>query len=152
MRTDTYNRRILDAIISGKDTTPIASKQLVRSMQSESQIQQACIQWFRYNYPDLWNAGMLYHNANEGIRPGGQGRRIKREGLVKGVADLCLSVPKGGFGALYIEMKKPGGRLSPEQKQWGENAIKYGNKWVVCYSCEEFANIITNYLKSDEHE
>lgn len=76
-------------------------------MQSESEIQQACIQWFQYAYPQLWQDGMLYHNANEGIRPGGQGRRIKREGLRKGVADLCLSVPRKGYGALYIEMKSP---------------------------------------------
>lgn len=148
-RHDTYNRRILDAIISGKDTSAIASKKLVESMESESQIQQKCIQWFSYSYPELWNDGMLYHNANEGIRLGGQGRRIKREGLRKGVADLCLSVPRKGYGALYIEMKKPGGRISPEQKQWGENAIKHGNLWIVCYSLDEFEKAINDYLRTD---
>lgn len=118
-------------------------------MQSESQIQQACVQWFSYAYPELWRDGMLYHNANEGIRLGGQGRRIKREGLRKGVADLCLSVPRKGYGALYIEMKKPGGRLSPEQKTWGEATMKHGNSWVVCYSVEEFQKVVDDYLKSD---
>lgn len=92
---------------------------------------------------------MLYHNANEGIRPGGQGRRIKREGLRKGVADLCLSVPRKGYGALYIEMKKPGGRISPAQEEWGANAIKHGNLWVVCYSFEEFEKVVTDYLSTD---
>lgn len=150
MARDTYNRRILDAIISGKDTSAVTSKKLVRSMQSESEIQQACIQWFQYAYPQLWQDGMLYHNANEGIRPGGQGRRIKREGLRKGVADLCLSVPRKGYGALYIEMKKPGGRLSPEQKTWGECAIKHGNLWVVCYSREEFEKVVNDYLQPDK--
>lgn len=149
MARDTYNKRVLEAIISGKDTSAIASKRLVQSMESESQIQQKCIQWFQYTYPELWKDGMLYHNANEGIRLGGQGRRIKREGLRKGVADLCLSVPRKGYGALYIEMKKPGGRISPEQKQWGENAIKHGNLWIVCYSLDEFEKAINNYLKPD---
>lgn len=83
MARDTYNRRVLEAIISGKDTSAVASKRLVQSMESESQIQQKCIQWFQYTYPELWRDGMLYHNANEGIRPGGQGRRIKRRACEK---------------------------------------------------------------------
>ena len=67
MARNTYNRRLLDAIISGKDTSAITSKKLVQSMESESQIQQKCIQWFQYTYPELWRDGMLYHNANEGM-------------------------------------------------------------------------------------
>lgn len=77
---------------------------------------------------------------------GGQGRRIKREGIVRGVADLCLAMPRHGYGALYIEMKRPDRYQSPEQRTWQKNIERHGNKYVVCKSLDEFIKIINRYL------
>lgn len=138
-----YNKDLLQAIIEGK---PKPIKRTKVSTVSESEIQQACLKWFQLQYPKLASDGVLFHIPNEGIRLGGIGRRMKREGIVRGVADLCLAIPRKGYAALYIEMKKPGSYQSPEQKAWQKNIERYGNKYVVCRSLEEFIKIITDYL------
>lgn len=148
-KNTTYNKRLLDAISKGLDKNRISSKAFkdaAKYAPYESDIQQACIRWFKVHYPTLAQEGMLFHIANEGIRLGGMGARTKREGVVKGVADLCLAIPMHGYGALYIEMKRPHCYQTPEQKAWQANVEKYGNKYVVCRSVEEFAIEVTRYL------
>ena len=140
----TYNRQVLDAILHGKPAPKRIPKGPASS--SESQIQQACINWFKAQYPRLWEDGVLFHIANEGVRRGGAGSRAKREGVVRGVADLCLAMPRKGYGALYIEMKKPGCYQRPDQKTWQKNIEKHGNKYVVIKSVESFMRLIQEYL------
>ena len=91
---------------------------------------------------------MLFHIPNEGIRLGKMGARVKREGVVRGVADLCLCISRGGYNALYIEMKKPGSYQRPEQKEWQRNTEKHGNRYVVCKSLDDFQREITSYISS----
>jgi hypothetical protein len=143
----TFNKRLLDAIIAGNDKTSVPASVMREYGMTESQIQQDCLRWFAVQYPMLAQEGMLFHIPNEGIRLGGMGARMKREGIVRGVADLCLCVPKGGYHALYIEMKKPGSYQRPEQKEWQRNVEKYGNRYVVCKTVEEFQNEVISYLK-----
>jgi len=144
-----FNKRLLAAIVAGKDKTSVPAWVMKENGQTESEIQQDCLQWFAAQYPVLWQEGMLFHIPNEGVRLGKMGARMKREGIRKGVADLCLCIPRCGYGALYIEMKKPGGYQSPEQKEWQRNCEKYGNLYVVCKSLEEFKEIVTKYLRGE---
>lgn len=145
----TYNKKLLEAIVKGGATNYKAqAEKSVRTKNgpSESQIQQDCMRWFYLQYPKLAQEGMLFHIPNEGIRLGRMGARVKREGVVRGVADLCLCVPRGGYAALYIEMKKPGSYQRPEQKEWQKNVEKYGNKYIVSKSVEDFKKQVTSYL------
>ena len=108
-RKDSYNMLVLQAIKEGRD--PKTVKKPPRDPSegpSESEIQQSCIKWFQLQHRALWEDGVLFHIANEGIRLGGQGRRIKREGIVRGVADLCLAMPRHGYGALLHRNETPG--------------------------------------------
>lgn len=146
-RKDSYNMLVLQAIKEGRD--PKTVKKPPRDPSegpSESEVQQSCIKWFQLQHRALWEDGVLFHIANEGIRLGGQGRRIKREGIVRGVADLCLAMPRHGYGALYIEMKRPDRYQSPQQRTWQKNIERHGNKYVVCKSLDEFIKIINRYL------
>lgn len=148
-KKSTYNERLLKAILQGKGKSGLTAsefREFKEHSKTESEIQQECIMWFKENYPLLAQEGMLFHIANEGIRLGGMGARFKREGVVKGVADLCLCIPRHGYGALYIEMKRKGTYQRPEQKAWQAAVEKYGNKYVVCRSREEFAAIIKRYM------
>lgn len=146
-RKDSYNMLVLQAIMEGRDPHTVQRPPRNPSEgPSESQIQQSCIKWFQLQHRALWDDGVLFHIANEGIRLGGQGRRTKREGIVRGVADLCLAMPRHGYGALYIEMKRPGCYQSPEQKTWQKSIERHGNKYVVCKSLDEFVTIINRYL------
>lgn len=64
----------------------------------------------------------IYHVPNGGSRGGNrrdaqiQGAIMNGLGVKKGTPDLCLPIPRHGYGALYIEMKKPkDGALSADQ-------------------------------------
>lgn len=150
MANNSYNKELLKAIVKNEKYVKTPCVRTVT--QTESEIQQSCFKWFKLQYPKLAEEGMLFHIANEGIRVGRQGGRAKREGIVRGVADICLAIPNHGYGALYIEMKRPktfdhkATYQSPEQKAWQAACEKYGNKYVVCRSVEEFKVIITRYL------
>lgn len=143
-RNDSFNRRVLDAIVSGK---PISVPKKVKPITPlESQIQQQCIRWFQYQYRKLWDDGVLFHIPNEGLRHAATGKRMKSEGIVRGVADLCLAMGRRGYHHLYIEMKRPGNYQSPFQKAWEQGISKHGNAYVVCKSVEEFKETVNWYL------
>ena len=123
MKRETYNQQLFNAIVKGEKTPP--KKKAPKVEAYESDIQQQCLRWFQMQYREIWEAGWLFHIPNEGIRLGKMGSRMKREGVRRGVADLCLAIPRHGYGARYIEMKRPGGRQSAEQRAWQKNAEKF---------------------------
>ncbi len=142
-----FNKKLLDAIIAGKDTKSVPAEAMRSYGVTESQIQQDCIKWFAIQYPELWNQGMLFHIPNEGIRLGRMGARVKREGVVRGVADLFLCVARGGYHGLFIEMKKPGSYQRPEQRSWQKYVERQGYRYIVCKSLEEFKRYVKQYLE-----
>ena len=65
-----------------------------------------------------------------------------------GAPDLCLPVARGGWHALYIELKREqGGRLSPAQREWIEGMNAEGNRAVVAHGFDEAREVILAYLK-----
>jgi hypothetical protein len=110
-------------------------------------------------FPELrW----LHHIPNGGSRGDDarsraiRGSQLKAQGVRVGVADVCLPVRRGGWSGLYIEMKKPSekpkregskGGVSDEQAAFGTFVKSQGFGWIVCYSWEEAAEILTKYLE-----
>lgn len=124
--------------------------------EEEHNIQAACVRWFNLQWPQY--RGLLFAVPNGGARSKATAGKLKAEGVVAGVADLILLVPKcvkanddeGWYNtifALCIEMKTAKGRQSPEQKEWQAKVEEHGYKYAVCRSLEEFINTIENYLK-----
>jgi hypothetical protein len=111
----------------------------------EHNIQASCIKWFRHQYPHLRN--ILFAVPNSGRRSARNGAYMKEEGMLSGVADLILLKSNRFYGALCIEMKKPGEYQKPVQKEWQKTVESVGNKYVVCRSLEEFIAVVTDYLK-----
>lgn len=72
--------------------------------------------------------------------------KLKRQGVIRGVADLILLVPKKGYASLCIEMKTPGGKQSKYQQTWQKVVEKYRSRYVLCHSLEEFMNEVNSYL------
>src|SRR5699024_2367061 len=66
-------------------------------------------------HPDL---RLMYHVPNEGKRSARQGARMRAEGLRAGVPDICLPVPRGGYSALYIELKAGRNKPTDDQLAW----------------------------------
>jgi hypothetical protein len=112
----------------------------------ESHIQQSCIRWFDYQFPEL--SKCLFAVPNGGARNKREAGIMKGEGVRAGVADLILLVPRGGFGALCIELKSETGKQSKEQKEWQRQAELAGNKYVVCRDVEAFSREVKNYLSN----
>jgi hypothetical protein len=83
---------------------------------NESQHQSTLFKWtkqpeVRADFPEL---RLLFHIPNGGRRDPVEARHLKEQGVKKGVPDLCLPVARGGFNALYIELKTEKGRTTDE--------------------------------------
>ena len=111
---------------------------------AESALQSACVQWFRLQYPHY--ASHLFAIGNGVPNNARQGAIRKREGAVRGVADLMLMVSNKEHCGLFIEMKTPEGKVSADQKAFGERAILSGYAYFVCRSLDEFMAVIRLYL------
>lgn len=116
-------------------------------MATEAQHQKLIFDWsrsVRKTYPEL---ALLFHIPNGGRRDAIEARHLKQQGVKRGVPDLCLPVPRGGYHALYIELKTEKGRVSKEQRWWLERLNKTGCLAVVCHGWREATWTIENYLK-----
>ena len=79
---------------------------------------------------------------------------MKGEGVVAGVADLLLLLPRNSHGALGIEMKIGPRKQTASQKQWQERFEAGGNVYVVCRNIDEFISAVKIYLterNAEEH-
>ncbi len=99
--------------------------------------------YVRKMWPEL---SLLYAIPNGGSRDRIEAATLKRTGLKAGVPDLCLPVPRSAFAALYIEMKRPGGHVSSNQRWWINRLMQEGNYAVVCYGWENARKVIKWYL------
>ena len=114
---------------------------------SEADEQAAVIEWWRfacrkYGVPEC----ALLHVANEGTGSVARGRLQKRKGVRAGVADLFLSVPRGAFSGLWIEMKRKRGRVRPEQREFLREMQALGYAGAVCHGADEARDVIAAYM------
>ena len=138
-------------------------------MKSEHQIQAEVIQYcdtvLARQYPQYhinkhlecqYNMGhfAIYAPPNGGKRAKITGAMLKREGVRAGVPDLIMPIMKWATAlacvsrcGLIIEMKKPKGRTSKEQKEWLKFFESQGYQTAVCFSAQEAIDVIEGYLK-----
>lgn len=87
-------------------------------------------------------AGLLFHPSNET-----SWRGAKKQCILHGVPDLVLPVPRNGYGALYIELKREvGGVLAPHQADILEKLNMVGNLAMVCKGHKEAILAMESYL------
>jgi hypothetical protein len=121
----------------------------------EHELQVAQISWTEWQglaWPELRS---IYAVPNQGLRSIPGYARMVDEGLKTGQWDLCLPVACRGFGALYIENKKPFDPLKPPSKQAkltkeqikrGHILTDVGNLCYVIRHFDHFVNLLTWYL------
>lgn len=126
----------------------------------ESKLQQACVSWFRAQYPQY--AMLLVHPINEGSGHASIDRRRqdihKAEGAVAGVPDLILFMPtvneywldgkafvlpQNGAG---FEFKTSKGSQSQAQKDYEKIFVSAGYFYKVIRCFEEFKKIVNEYI------
>lgn len=121
---------------------------------SESDECDALCDWARLT-PEIWNflislANQALCYTNPGVR-----KRMSRQGIKKGIPDYMLAIPRNGYGALFLEMKKKdlkGHKLRPEQEEWQIKLNSKGYKAVVVYGADEAIEAIKSYLGPVEEE
>jgi len=80
-----------------------------------------------------------------------QKNKMKREGLKKGVWDLCAPYPRGGYHGLFVEMKFGSNKLTPEQVEFGDFASSEGYLCRVAYDWLTAYNFILEYMGLEKH-
>lgn len=118
----------------------------------EAEAQAALFRWAEWNqrkYPEL---EFMYAIPNGGSRDKREAANLKRQGMKSGVPDICLPVPRCGYGALFIEMKYGRNRPTKNQERWIAGLRRLGNAAEVCYNWQEAAALIENYLSNKRKE
>ena len=96
---------------------------------TESQLQQTCVRWFRYQFP--YAAPFLIAVPNGGRRDAKTGALMKKEGAFAGVADLIFFDPFGKKLPLFIEMKLPKGVQSESQVRFQRTYTQAGYTYTI---------------------
>lgn len=95
-------------------------------------------------YPELY---LLHASANGGWRYKATAVALKRQGVKAGIPDVCLPVARGGYGALYIELKRrERGVVSEVQSDMIAALRETGNRVEVCYGWDDARSVIEDYL------
>lgn len=132
----TQEQKLVDALMR--------QAQLAKTEHGE---QVAVIEWAQLHesqYPYLY---LLHAIPNGGARHIATARRLKVEGVKRGCPDLHLPLAHGDYIGLWIEMKRPGGKVSPEQEKWITDLRALGHRAVVCYGADEAILELERYCK-----
>lgn len=113
----------------------------------ESAEQIALMSWANLQAKTMPELARLYAVPNGGSRHKLEAVNLKRQGVKRGVPDLCLPVPRHGRHGLYIELKRTqGSTTSKEQKDWIAYLNEAGYVAVICKGFDEARAAILEYL------
>lgn len=118
---------------------------------SETTEQIRIIQWARGHMMEWPCLAWLHHIPNGGGRSPKEAAILKRAGVTRGVPDLCLPWPSGGYHGLYLEIKAGNNKMTAEQAEFIRYANAAGYRAVVCYGADAAINAITDYLTCAEN-
>ena len=89
----------------------------------------------------------IYKTGEEGWKSIQAAHRSKKMGTRSGVPDLFLAVPRGSLGGLYIELKLPKGKTTPNQAEWISYLVRVGYGAIVCRSVQQSIDAIIKYME-----
>jgi len=71
-----------------------------------------------------------------------RGSMLKHMGMKAGVADVLICWP---HCVLWIELKAPRGKISPEQVAFGQRVGSLGHLYHICRSLDEVAAVLEHH-------
>jgi hypothetical protein len=95
---------------------------------------------------------LLYAVPNGGDRNLRVARKLKAEGVLAGVADLCLPAARRSYHGLYLEMKSEEGAATKEQKEFLRGVSAEGYCAVIAPGVDEARSTLEWYLGITDHE
>ena len=114
-------------------------------MNTEHSLQSTCVAYFKIKYPNH----ILFAIPNGGHRNIKTAVRLKAEGVLPGVPDICIPYPNHTkkFPGLYIELKNGSkGKVSAHQQKIISILIENGYKVEIIRTFDAFKSLIRNYL------
>jgi hypothetical protein len=118
-----------------------------RHSQPEMKLQAECFRMAWNDFPITRK--LLFHVENELNFAGDNSIRgaIRRsEGIVKGVSDLILLIPRRNWHGLMIELKTEDGRQSLAQKEWQSLVEAQGYRYEIIRNLDDFRALLWDYL------
>lgn len=122
---------------------------------SEHEEQAALIRWVRSEGVARWpELETLHAIPNGGHRVPAVARKLKMEGVLASIPDICVPIARGGHHTLYIEMKRPivkpkkhgRGGVTEEQSAMHARLREQGHRVEVCYGFKEARAVIEAYM------
>jgi len=111
----------------------------------ESSYQIALVNYLKLQYPNI-----LFTGGFAGDKLGLLAAiRRKKMGYIAGTPDLFIAEPRNNKHGIWLEMKKEGGTLSPNQKEFIKKAIDRNYEVLICYNFNEARDKIDKYLKGN---
>ena len=110
--------------------------------QTEEALQQKMVFWFHSTYPEF--RGCFFHVPNGDVRSKRAGARLKKVGVVAGVADMIL-LAHGGIW--LFEVKNDKGTQSIRQIAWQKLMEKHGFTYILVRSLKQFQHYILELFK-----
>ena len=107
----------------------------------ESDIQIACVRWFKLQYPRY----VIFAVPNGGTRNKKEMIWMLREGILPGAADLAICGDRGKI--LFVEMKTKTGKQNQNQKLFEQKVTELGFQYVVCRSLEDFMQVVKKWVE-----
>lgn len=118
-------------------------KQKRKPRQEETQLQTACVSWFRMQYPDY----IIFSVPNGSSRNPIEGANLKKAGALAGVSDLVILADKGR--TLFIEMKVKKRKQSLNQKRFEVYVNRLGFTYCVARSVKDFIKCVKTWLSNE---
>jgi hypothetical protein len=125
----------------------------------EHEIQKQITQWVDLNIKNFPELEMFHAIPNGGKREKKQakngkwycptGKKLKEEGVKRGVWDIYILYPNSKYHGLIVETKtsSKSSVLSKYQKEWEKKYIKYRYKTCIVRDLYEFIDCVTEYIK-----
>jgi len=116
-------------------------------MKTEHEEQREFVSWWRKTRPET----LIFAVPNGGYRSPQTAARLKVEGVIPGIPDLC--VPRGPGGLpIWIEMKRSkGGKLSAAQRSVIDYLRAAGHSVIVAHGCDDAIRQVTEIAMSAAH-
>ena len=114
---------------------------------SEHEEQVIVIQWAKMMEQFCPEIALLHAIPSGGHRHKRVGAYMKDEGVKRGVPDLSLPVPRGGYHGMYIENKFGNNKPTVEQLEWLAALVEQGYNCWICYTADIAIDALCSYLK-----
>lgn len=120
---------------------------------TEYQFHKFVVGWLDVSLPD---GCFFHHSPNEGRKHVNYHVKMKSMGMKSGFPDLCLFVPTKYFWngtpcSIFLELKRPGGRVTPIQKEVHKKLEDTGAAVAVIDNISKLKTFLSNLIELKEN-